>query len=83
VRLEAEPGPCERTLSGDLRAFTDLQQVAIDTLGAKLMAAGLLSGEERALARPSLQLWISDERSKERSSLPTLQNAGRNVKIVN
>jgi hypothetical protein len=67
----------------DLRAFIDLQQDAIDTLGAKLMAAGLLSAEERRLVRPSLQVWISDERTKTLSSLPTLQNAETNVKIVN
>jgi hypothetical protein len=67
----------------DLRTLVDQQQSQFETLGKKLMDAGVISEEERASLRPSLQVRISDERSQKRSGLPIVPYAGSNVKIVN
>jgi len=67
----------------EVRDLIDRQQAAIEKLNAKLVSAGLLSAEERQVAQPTLQVWISDERSKKASALPTLQNIERNVRIIN
>jgi hypothetical protein len=67
----------------DLRAFIDRQQSRFDTLGKKLITAGLLTTGEWASARPSLEIRFADDRSAKQSALPVLQNAGSNVKIMN
>jgi len=65
----------------DLRAFVNEQQSLFESLSRKLMEAGLLSPEERAAARPSLEVRIYDERSERSSILPVLRDAGSGVKI--
>jgi len=65
----------------DLRAFINQQQSLFESLSRKLMDAGLLSPEERASARPSLEVRIYDERSERLSVLPVLRDAGSDVKV--
>lgn len=66
-----------------LRAFIGQQQRLFEALGKKLMDAGLISAEERESARPSLEVRISDFRRNSPPTLPLLQDAGSNVKIIN
>lgn len=66
-----------------LRAFIGQQQRLFEALGKKLMDAGLISAEEREAARPSLEVRISDFRRNSPPTLPLLQDAGSNVKIIN
>lgn len=66
----------------ELRTLVDQQQSQFEKLGKKLMDAGVISAEERASLRPSLQVRISDERSNKPSTLPVVQNTESNVKIM-
>jgi hypothetical protein len=67
----------------DLRAFINRQQGLFDAIGRKLIAAGLLTTEEWASERPSLEIRITDKRSLKQGDIPVLQNAGKGVKFVN
>ncbi len=66
-----------------LRAVIERQQGSFDTLRKNLMDAGLLSAEEGASSRPSLEVRIIDARSNTAFALPVLHNAGSQVKITN
>ena len=66
----------------DLRAFVNQQQSLFESLSRILMDAGLLSPDERASARPSLEVRIYDDRSERLSVLPVLSDAGSDVKFA-
>jgi hypothetical protein len=67
----------------DLQVFVRQQQGLLEQLRGKLTAQGLLSTAESAAAQPFLELSIFDNRSTKPSMLPILQNAGRNVTMMN
>jgi hypothetical protein len=65
----------------DLRSFIDGEQQLFEQLSKKLITAGLLSTDEARVARPILELQISDRRSSKEPTLPALTNLGDRVKI--
>jgi hypothetical protein len=67
----------------DLRSVVRRQQDLFEKLRMKLVASGLLTPEESATVKPSLEIRVLDVRSKRPSNLPPLQQTDSNVQIVN
>jgi hypothetical protein len=65
----------------DLHAFVDREQQLFEKLSGRLVALGLVSADEARVARPVLQLQISDRRRGKEPALPALRNLGDSVRI--
>ena len=67
----------------ELEAFIGRQQTTFSSVAQKLRAAGLMTAEEAAAARPAITFSIADLRDEPHSPLPPIELATKGVTFAN